>query len=125
VSKASQLRIESHDEKIVNDYRLFEGKLQFRPVRADGSLLPGEAGAWRDLASDDIAKHSALQTVVAEWLAIRKGEKSPVPNCLSKSNAIRAAVFRCASKRNARRRRAGSRCCAAVRKPDWPSPAGF
>jgi hypothetical protein len=67
-----QLRIESHNGKIINDYRLKEGKLQFRPINADGGLLLGDGSAWRDLTTEDIAKHTALQTVVAEWLAIRR-----------------------------------------------------
>lgn len=75
MTKVHQLRIESQDGRIINDYRLNEGKLQFRPIDTDGSLLPGDASAWRDLTAEDIAKHSALQTVVAEWLAIRKTDK--------------------------------------------------
>jgi hypothetical protein len=75
MTSLSQLRIESQGETIINDYRLYEGKLQFRPIHNDGSLLPGDDSAWKDLASEDIAKHTALQTVVAEWLAIRRSEK--------------------------------------------------
>ena len=75
MSALPQLRIESDDEKIINDYRLYDGKLQFRPIHASGGLLPGDASEWRDLAHDDISKHAALQTVVAEWLNIRKDEK--------------------------------------------------
>ncbi len=75
MSNLYQLRIESSDGRIINDYRLYEGKLQFRPVYTDGGLLPGDGSAWRDLASDDIAKHAALQTVVAQWLAIRRDDK--------------------------------------------------
>ncbi len=75
VTNVHQLRIESDDGKIINDYRLYEGKLQFRPIHADGSLLPGDGSAWRDLPPEDIAQHHALQTVVAEWLAIRKTEE--------------------------------------------------
>jgi hypothetical protein len=75
VTNPIQLRIESQDGKTINDYRLCDGKLQFRPIHADGGLLPGEGSAWRDLAPEDIAKHAALQTVVAEWLTIRKSDK--------------------------------------------------
>ena len=74
VTNGHQLRIESQDGSIINDYRLKEGKLQFRPINADGSLLPGDDSAWRDLTAADICKHTVLQTVVAEWLAIRKNE---------------------------------------------------
>ncbi len=75
MTEVHQLRIESQNGTVVNDYRLHDGKLQFRPINTDGSLLPGEGSSWRDLAAEDIAKHTALQTVVAEWLAIRAVEK--------------------------------------------------
>ena len=71
MSTVAQLRIESADETVINDYRLYRGKLQFRPIHANGGLLPGSGSEWRDLAAEDISKHAALQTVVAEWLAIR------------------------------------------------------
>jgi len=59
MTNLSQLRIESQDETVINDYRLYEGKLQFHLVQNDGSLLPGlvaRGKIWRRRTSLNILR---------------------------------------------------------------------
>jgi hypothetical protein len=66
-----RLRIESGDGLTINDYRVHDGKLQFRLLDQSGSPVPGVHSEWQELSAVEISKHTALKTVVAEWLALR------------------------------------------------------
>ena len=51
----------------VNQYRVRDGKLDFRVFRDN------EIGAWRTLTTEDVLMHLVLKTQVATWLYARRG----------------------------------------------------
>jgi hypothetical protein len=70
-----QLRLESADGMLVNDYRICDGSVQVRTLNGRGQPVIGALGKWRPVRPEDIALHHALGTVVSEWLRVRVGPK--------------------------------------------------
>lgn len=47
-----------------NEYRIFDGQVQFRP----------KDGSWRELDAEDVRMHFALRTPVASWITANTRE---------------------------------------------------
>ncbi len=74
-----RLRIESANGSLVNDYCIFDGRVQVRSLQPSGRPVPGSLGDWKLLDKNDIALHHALRTPVARWLRVRlRQEPSPL-----------------------------------------------
>jgi len=50
-----------------NDYRIHAGHLEFRLLDKQGHSYRDSRSSWKQLNSNDLAFHFALQTVVAQW----------------------------------------------------------
>lgn len=61
------LRLEFSDT--YNDYRLFDGTVQFRV----------NGGEWRTLDQEDIRMHFILRTPVATWIRSHTQESNRIP----------------------------------------------
>jgi hypothetical protein len=68
LSGLDSLRIASKDGAPGNEYRIYDGMVEFRALRAEGEAYNHLNGKWRTLDDDDIQLHFALQTPVANWL---------------------------------------------------------
>jgi hypothetical protein len=66
-----RLTIEFGDGPRVDEYRIREQQVEFRPRLRNGAPLPDRDGRWRRLTAEDISMHQVLHTVVAEWLKLR------------------------------------------------------
>ncbi len=58
-----RLRIESIRGAPVNEYRIVDGRVEFRTADVQGR--------WRVLSQRDVQLHHALDTVVSRWLRVR------------------------------------------------------
>lgn len=65
------LRIPSENGSPVNEYRIYEGHVEFRSLNAQGLPFSSPASGWRTLGIGDIELHFALKTAVAQWLIER------------------------------------------------------
>jgi hypothetical protein len=66
-----RLTVEFSDGSGVDEYRIRERQVEFRPRYRGGSVLPNAGSQWRQLTAEDISMHMALRTVVGEWLKLR------------------------------------------------------
>jgi hypothetical protein len=73
-----RLRIESTRGLPVNDYRIIEGRVEFRVLDSSGQPYASRASCWRTLDENEIQIHHALDTVVSKWLRARRGD-APSP----------------------------------------------
>ena len=65
-----RLTIEFNDGD-VDEYRIRNSHVEFRPRQRRSPALPENRTAWRSLEAEDIALHLVLETPVAEWLLLR------------------------------------------------------
>ena len=65
------LMIEFGDGPRVDEYRIRQRQVEFRPRLLNGAPLPNRGNEWRQLSADEISLHLALHTVVGEWLNLR------------------------------------------------------
>ncbi len=72
-----RLRIESANGSMVNDYCIFDGRVQVRSLQPSGQPVPGPLGDWKGLDKNDIALHHALRTPVSRWLRVRLRQERP------------------------------------------------
>ncbi len=69
--ESTELRIEPPNTPIVNEYRLNDGRLEFRIRDREGRYYPPRGTAWRKLSDDELEAHVALNTLVAQWMAAK------------------------------------------------------
>jgi hypothetical protein len=67
----NQLRITSNDGSPSNEYRISDGRIEFRALDSEGNPFTYSQGKWRLLDPADLQLHFALNTVVAQWLTER------------------------------------------------------
>lgn len=67
----NQLRITSRDGSPSNEYRILDGRIEFRALDPEGNPYPFSRGLWKTLDTSELQLHFALNTVVAQWLTER------------------------------------------------------
>lgn len=67
----NQLRITSNDGSPSNEYRISNGRIEFRALDSEGKPFSYSQGKWQMLDTADLQLHFALNTVVAQWLTER------------------------------------------------------
>jgi len=66
-----KLRIESSHGSPINEYRIQDGRVEFRALDPSGRPYRRHGDEWRLVDEADIELHRALGTVVSEWLDVR------------------------------------------------------
>lgn len=51
----------------IDDYRIHDGDLEFRPLNPHGYSDHGSCSSWRRLTPNEIALHFRLNTIVGQW----------------------------------------------------------
>ena len=73
--RTARLRIESSGGSPINDYRVRNGRVEFRILDRSGHHYADGSSRWRALDGNDVQLHQALDTVVSYWLAVRTSRK--------------------------------------------------
>lgn len=66
-----RLTLEFGDSPRVDEYRIRNREVEFRPRLLNGAPLPERGPQWRRLTADEISMHLVLHTIVGEWLNLR------------------------------------------------------
>ena len=82
----NRLRIDPGDGSPVVDYRIENGSVESRTLEAAYESCTTTEKRWHRLTPDELTSHVMAETVVAQWLHRRMGDRRLIRACTSSAN---------------------------------------
>jgi hypothetical protein len=92
VLACTRLRIDPYDGSPVVEYRIDNGRVEHRNIRAASQTGSQIEGHWYTLTPDEVASHVMASTVVAHWLARRLGVHALIRACNQHCSSVRYEI---------------------------------